>query len=621
MTVSHSGQRVEKQEEHIDEETHTVTHRYLIEKPDKTMLTVEVRMHTVTDEDESNVEVEVIEAGHVVQHHQEGIAREKEKEEKSDDVNTPIGKLSHNAKAEEMPEKTEATIEQRADEEKGKRKDEFSEETRASERIVHTYRILREPDYSVPITNIEWNIEDALPFPLCISAITDYENGHRFIEDVSVALGNLVLADYGMTYTESATQQDYLLIPNTVPSSTMDWASFNDGQPCNQQLPLAVPQRFYPQLKYSPLTFAVPYITPGATLSATKITTFDARDAVPAISLQSNLLAPDGSIVRDTTIQWYARNDLLNSGPTDAHFVVEAETDGTTSLRFGDDQHGMRPDPQTAFLATYRVGNGLSGNIGQDSLCHIILRNDTHLQIQLSESITAINNPLPASGGIDPENVEDIRQNATGAFTLQDRGVTPQDFIDIVRRDPRVHRANAILRWTGSWYTLFLVVERAGGLPVDDLFKQSLRQSLEQYRMAGTDLVVAGPVYVPLAIAVQVTVKPGYLPANVQTALSKVFSNRQWPDGTRGVFYPDNFSFGQTVYLNPLYVAASAPPGVNTVKITLFQRQGIAGTGLTDGNLAMDWLEIPMLENNPQYPERGLFTMSIVTTTTEALYV
>lgn len=620
VTVSHSGQRVEKQEERTDEETHTVTHRYLIEKPDKTTLTVEVRMPTVTDERENDVEVEVLEAGHVVQHQREIVPGEKG-EESDDDANTPTGKLSHEARAEEVSKKTETTTEQRVDEEKGKRKDEFSEETRTDERVIHTYRILREPDYSVPVTSIEWNIEDALPFPLCISAVTNYENGHRSIEDVSVALGNMVLADHGITRTESAAQQDYLVVPNIVPFSAMNWAPAGDGQPCDQQQPQPVPQRFYPQLKYSPLTFAVPYATPDAALSATGITTFDARDAVPAISLQSNLLAPDGSIVSGTTIQWNARNDLLSSGPTDAHFVVDAETDGTTFLHFGDDRHGMRPDSQTAFLATYRVGNGLNGNIGQDSLCHIVLRNDTDLQVRLSESIIAINNPLPALGGVDPEGVEDIRQNATGAFTLQDRGVTPQDFITIVTRDAQVHRANAILRWTGSWYTLFLVVERARGLPVDDLFKQSLRQSLEQYRMAGTDLVVVSPVYVPLEIDVQVTVKQGYLPANVQAALSKVFSNRQWPDGTRGVFYPDNFSFGQTVYLNPLYVAASALPGVDTVKITRFQRQGIAGTGLTDGSLAMDWLEIPILENNPQYPERGLFTLSIATPTTEAQYV
>jgi predicted phage baseplate assembly protein len=350
--------------------------------------------------------------------------------------------------------------------------------------------------------------------------------------------------------------------------------------------------------------------------------TFAASEAVPAIALKSSGVRQDGAASAQNgsaamaTTDWHAQRDLLSSGETDAHFVVEVEADGTTSLRFGDNRHGMRPDPQTGFLATYRVGNGVAGNVGSESLYHLI-STDT----RLLEAITAISNPLPATGGIGAESVEDIRQNATGAFLLQERGVTPQDYIDIVTRDARVHRANAILRWTGSWYTVFLAVERAGGAPVDDAFKQSLRQSLEQYRMAGTDLMIVAPVYVPLEIAMQVTTRPGYLPGNVQVALSKIFSDRQWSDGTRGVFYPDSYSFGQAVYRNPLYAAASAAPGVGTVEITTFQRQGVPGTGLKDGMLAMDWLEIPILENNPQYPERGLFTLAVTTNEAEAQYV
>jgi predicted phage baseplate assembly protein len=294
--------------------------------------------------------------------------------------------------------------------------------------------------------------------------------------------------------------------------------------------------------------------------------------------------------------------------------VVEIEVDGTTYLRFGDDRHGLRPDPGTHFIATYRVGNGVAGNIGRDALYHIVTNDTT-----LLAAVKAIANPMPASGGCEPDSVEQIRQHAAGSLTEQARGVTPQDYITLATQDPQVHRANALLRWTGSWYTVFLVVERENGLPVDDAFEQSLRQRLEQYRMAGTDLVIVSPVYVPLEITMTAYYKQGYLPGDVETALLKAFSNQQWPDGERGFFYPDNFGFGQPVYLNELYVAASAVPGIERVDITTFQRQDITGTGLKDGVLPMDWLEIAMLENNPRYPERGLFRLML--TESEAQYV
>jgi len=58
-----------------------------------------------------------------------------------------------------------------------------------------------EPPSAAPveITDIRWAAEDALPFPVCISAELDEEFGGGVVENVSVAFGNLVLADHGQT--------------------------------------------------------------------------------------------------------------------------------------------------------------------------------------------------------------------------------------------------------------------------------------------------------------------------------------------------------------------------------------------------------------------------------------
>jgi hypothetical protein len=656
LISTREGHRVEKQEEHIEEDTQTVVQRYVIEKPDKTTITVEVRIRR----NDHHIEVHVLESGHAVQGEQRLEEIEEAEEQNTEDITETVQEQERPQQADNAePEDVDSeevnrqptqkrlppldttgidivdidTIElssleksaaERAELEGSEtQKEAFTEEERETTkggeeeekirekrtRVVHTYRIIREPDYSQPITRIEWGYEDALPFSLCISATTDYDHGNQYIEGVSVALGNIVLADCGMTEEEDGQQQDHILIPNVVPESTMNWA-VSSSQHCAEQQVDPVPPRFYPRLKYSPLTFVIPGEADDSTLSATALMSFDARDAIPSITLRSS----DTDVFATNSPTWNSQPDLLSSGPTDLHFVVEIEADGTTYLRFGDDQHGLRPDPGTHFIVTYRVGNGVAGNIGRDALCHIVTNDAT-----LLAAVKAITNPMPASGGCEPDSVEQIRQHSAGSLTEQARGVTPQDYITLATQDPQVHRANALLRWTGSWYTVFLVVERENGLPVDDAFEQSLRQRLEQYRMAGTDLVIVSPVYVPLEISMTAYYKQGYLPGDVETALLKVFSNQQWPDGERGFFYPDNFGFGQPVYLNELYVAARAVPGIERVDITTFQRQDIPGTGLKDGVLPMDWLEIAMLENNPRYPERGLFRLML--TESEAQYV
>ena len=61
---------------------------------------------------------------------------------------------------------------------------------------------------------------------------------------------------------------------------------------------------------------------------------------------------------------WTPQPDLLADSATDAHFVVEVESDGTARLRFGDDVNGLRPESDSVFTAAYRVGNGTAGNVG-----------------------------------------------------------------------------------------------------------------------------------------------------------------------------------------------------------------------------------------------------------------
>jgi predicted phage baseplate assembly protein len=294
---------------------------------------------------------------------------------------------------------------------------------------------------------------------------------------------------------------------------------------------------------------------------------------------------------------------LLNSAANATEFVVEIDTDGAAYLRFGDDLLGKRPEAGTQFTGTYRVGNGVEGNVGAESLAHIV----TGLT-----AISLVRNPLPAQGGVEPETIEDVRQRAPAAFRTQERAVTEADYAEVTQRDKRVQRAAATFRWTGSWHTVFLTVDRLGGLLVDDPFKISIRDFIERYRMAGYDLEVDAPRFVSLQIDMHVCVKPDYFRSDVKAALLETFSNQILTDGRRGVFHPDNFTFGQTVYLSPLITAAQAVDGVESVQVTVFQREGQDDVKpLQTGFLPMGRLEIARCDNDRNFAERGVFVLTM----------
>jgi hypothetical protein len=415
-----------------------------------------------------------------------------------------------------------------------------------------------DPLTGVPVVHIEWGTADALTFDLQISAVVAPGGGVPRLVEIAVARANVVLADHGRSVTGEG------LVPPVAPES----------------------EPYRPRLGRSDLTFRVPFAPAHArTLPAAGAILQDPRAAVPAVHL------------RDGELSWTPRRDLLGSDRFAPEFAVETELDGTAHLRFGDDLLGQRPAAGTAFAVSYRMGNGPRGNVGAEAIGRVV----TPLT-----GISRARNPLPATGGAGPESLEEVRQFAPQAFRRQERAVTEADWVEVAERHPEVQRAAATFRWTGSWYTVFVTIDRVGGREVDAEFETRIRDHLERYRIAGYDLEVDGPVFVPLEIELLVCVRPGFFRADIKQALLRAFANRDLPDGRRGFFHPDNFTFGQTVYLSRLIEAAVAVEGVASVTVGTFQRwrQRAAGE-LQRGYLKADRLEIVRCDNDPSFPENG----------------
>jgi hypothetical protein len=428
------------------------------------------------------------------------------------------------------------------------------------------------------ITEIRWAEEDALPFPFCISSELDEAVGGGLQREVSNALGNILLADHGMTIADEdlgAVPEPHLQL---VPAG---------GGPCDRPEPRTVPPRYRPVLDEGPLSQIVDYDPYAPSAFAQSHLPLSAR--TPKVDLTA-----DTSPVPEP---WEVRADLLQSLPEQAHFVVETEADGTARLRFGDDQNGRRPAVGTSFTATYRIGNGRRGNVGAGAIVHAITG---------VSQITAIRNPLPATGGVDPEGMEEVRQAAPYAYRRQERAVTPKDYADMAQRHPDVQRAAATFRWNGHGHTVFVTVDRFGNRPVTEDFEAELRDQLNAVRMAGYDLEVDAPRFVPLEIGLFVCAHPDHFRSQVRLDVLRSLSATRNPDGSTGFFHPDNLTFGTPVYLSAIYARVMGIEGVASVEARHFRRRGTKRTeALDDGVLEFGRLEIAQLENDPNFPERG----------------
>ena len=285
-------------------------------------------------------------------------------------------------------------------------------------------RLFEEPpvDAAVDVTEIAWDAADALPFPVCLSVEA------RPGLEISIAMGNIVIADHGRTVADEAV--------GVVPAATLQLAPLASGDCCNKSEPIEVPPRFRPALDNLPLShgfdiaalLAIPISIDEAWWPANSLLAIDPRAATP-------LIAPMTGTLGAVTEFWTPRRDLLSSADDATEFVVEVENSGRARLRFGDDDHGKRPDPGTSFVATYRYGNGAAGNVGAEAIAHVVSTSNG--------VFTALRNPMAAAGGVDPEDIEVARRDAPQAFRTQERAVTAADYAAAAERRPDVQRAAA----------------------------------------------------------------------------------------------------------------------------------------------------------------------------------
>jgi hypothetical protein len=431
----------------------------------------------------------------------------------------------------------------------------------------------------MPVLRIAWGRDDALPFPLCITTIGAAPDC-RYLEDVTVALGNIVLVGHGRSQAPEALGP----VPWTSRAAYCDC----EGEPSEVA---ARPLPFRPRLAGSPLTHAE--AAPPPTRPAAASLTQDPRAAVPQL-----WLGEDGSAA-----VWTAQPDLLASGPDDRHFVAEIDNDGIAHLRFGDGELGRPPGPGQMLQAHYRVGVGTAGNVGAGAISSIVISGLTPDGVVFTPW-----NPLPARGGIDPEPIEQAREVAPLAFRkAMRRAITADDYAAIANLDPRLQRAQAALVWTGSWYEADVDLDAWQRKATDPALFAAVEAALYRVRRMGHDLRVQAAAYVPITLRMRVCALPGHERGHVKAALLKRFVG-----SPGGFFDADQLSFGQSIHLSRIVAAAMAVPGVMCVTIEAFHRHGEAPNHeIENGVLALAPHEIAELANDPDYPERGAIAIKV----------
>lgn len=290
------------------------------------------------------------------------------------------------------------------------------------------------------------------------------------------------------------------------------------------------------------------------------------------------------------------------------HFAVETDERRRSRLRFGNGVNGRLPPDGAVVHCEYQIGGGREGNVGADAL-----RRFQPLPGPHAAAIVAVWNPFDVVDGRDPEPAEKILRHAPEAYVARQlRAVTLADYVRRAEEVDGVSRAAARYAWTGSWRTVRICVDPEGTTELRPDLREAVTAHLEAVRLIGEDLEIRPPRFVPLKIVISLCVKPDVWPGDLRAVLEQEFSDGYTPDGRRGFFHPDEWTFGQPLHRSRIAGRVQQVAGVEHILSISMERfnEPTPGTPSPDV-LETAFDEIFEVHNDPDHLELGVMEFDL----------
>ena len=310
---------------------------------------------------------------------------------------------------------------------------------------------------------------------------------------------------------------------------------------------------------------------------------------------------------------WVRVEHLHRSQSFHPHYVASADEDGSVWLQFGDGLQGLAVEDASADVeARYYVGDPIAGNCAPNRLTALVLPEDGASREQLAAlGRIALRNVTAGTGGRQPETKDAARLGiaASVRYGARERAVSLEDCAELARSVPGVARVGVRLLG-GAFNTVQVLVDPEGRVGLTAELQATVRERLEEARLAGRELRVEGPRYVPLELALVVAPLTGFSPHQVREAVLTAL--RPGTSARPGFFHPDLLGFGEAVEAGRLIAHVHRVPGVRAVTIQTLRRFSQPPSPVVPQRLLLEPEEIALLDGEPTAPENGTLVVRVV---------
>ncbi len=217
--------------------------------------------------------------------------------------------------------------------------------------------------------------------------------------------------------------------------------------------------------------------------------------------------------VRVDDVLWRQVATSYAAGPTDHVYTTRDEPDGSQSVVFGDGVRGARPPTGSNNLrARYRKGLGTAGTVRADQLS---------MALDRPLGLKGVTNPLPATGGVDPESAQRARTAIPLPVRTLGRAVSLQDYADFALAYTGIGKASAaVLPLLAGPAIVVSVADGAGGQPPPTTLSR-LQRSLLDYGDPHVRVEVLACRTAMVRLALKIAVDPAREDALVLAAVEQ----------------------------------------------------------------------------------------------------
>ena len=155
-------------------------------------------------------------------------------------------------------------------------------------------------------------------------------------------------------------------------------------------------------------------------------------------------------------VTWSEAPTLYGLTSSDQDYTVRLGDDGTATIAFGEPAARLKTGQQNV-RAAYRTQIGQAGNVAAGSITTLLSR---------PPGLRGVTNPLPATGGADPQPLSQARENAPLTVLTLERVVSLADYENFARAFAGVGKAQAIAVWSGETRLVHLTVAASDGTSI-----------------------------------------------------------------------------------------------------------------------------------------------------------